>query len=320
MSLTRIVAGAIAVALAALVSLQGAAGPPAISLPNTPDSLKLAVIGDNGTGDRPQYEVADQMAAAHTRFAFGLVLMLGDNFYGGQRPADLEKKFGRPYRPLLDAGVVFQAAIGNHDEGHTVNYPPLNMNGRRYYTFTRPDVRFFVLDTNSLEPAQVRWFENELQASREPWKIAYFHHPLYSNAGRHGDTVEIRVLLEPLMVNYGVNVAFAGHDHSYERLKPQKGIHYFVSGAGGQLRKGDLQPSPTSAAGFDQDQSFMLLEIDRDVLFFQVLSRLGATVDSGSIARSTAKTGTRRARPRTDSPHRRSTAAGRAWPRPSADK
>ena len=279
--------------LGALVAV--AAPPVALTtatLPNKPDSVKFAVIGDNGTGGREQYEIGQQMADAHRQFPYDLVLMLGDNFYGSQRPADLVKKFEQPYKTLLDAGVRFQAAIGNHDEPGSVDYPPLNMGGRRYYTFARRNVRFFVLDTNALDPPQLRWLETELKAAREAWKISYFHHPLYSNAGRHGDAVDLRLLLEPLFLQYGVSVVFSGHDHAYERLKPQRGIHYFVSGAGGQLRKSDFVPSTETAAGFDRDQSFMLVEITGDELFFQVVTRTGLTVDSGLIQRLVTRIGT----------------------------
>jgi predicted MPP superfamily phosphohydrolase len=267
------------------------AGRPSL-LPNTPDSLKFAVIGDNGTGNAPQYEVAEQMRLFHEQFAYDLVLMLGDNFYGSQKPADLEKKFERPYKALLAAGVIFQAALGNHDDVETIDYPPINMQGRRYYTYVRRNVRFFVLDTNVLDAAQLEWAETALQQSREAWKVAYFHHPLYGNAGRHGSNVDLRVLLEPLLVKYGVHVVFSGHDHVYERLKPQQGIHYFVAGSGGQLRRGDLQKSDITAAGFDQDRAFMLVEIAGDEMHFQVVSRTGVTVDSGQIPRLTTRIGT----------------------------
>ena len=266
---------------------------PTLTVPSRPNTLKFAVLGDNGSGDSGQYELATQIAAVHRLFAFGFVVMVGDNFYGKQTPADLANKFDVPYRPLLDSGVTFHAAIGNHDEAFTVNYPPLNMSGRRYYTYVRQQVRFFVLDTNIMDAPQLRWFESVLQQSQEPWKIAYFHHPLYGNAKRHGSTVDIRVLLEPLLVKYGVAVVFTGHDHVYERLKPQKGVHYFVTGSGGQLRKGDLVPSETTAAGFDQDQAFMIVEVDADTLFFQTISRTGATVDAGTIPRRLRHDGTR---------------------------
>ena len=266
---------------------------PTLTLPNRADTLKFAVLGDSGSGDAGQYGLATQMAAVRQLFAFAFVIMVGDNFYGSQTPAELSRKFDTPYKPLLDAGVTFHAAIGNHDEPFTVNYPPLNMGGRRYYTYVRQQVRFFVLDTNIMDGPQLRWFESELQQSAEPWKIAYFHHPLYGNAGRHGSAVDIRVLLEPLLVKFGVAVVFSGHDHVYERLKPQKGMHYFVSGSGGKLRTGDLVRSETTAAGFDQDQAFMIAEIDGDALFFQAISRTGATVDSGMIPRPLRQDGTR---------------------------
>lgn len=257
-----------------------------LALPTSPDSLKFAVIGDNGTGDRAQFEVADQMVTRQRQFPFDLVLMVGDNFYGSQTAADLVKKFERPYKRLLDAGVLFRAALGNHDEVATVDYPPLNMQGQRYYTFARQNVRFVVLDTNVLDGAQLRWAETALRESAEPWRIAYFHHPIYGNAGRHGANVDVRVLLEPLLVKHDVHVVFSGHDHVYERLKPQRGIHYFVVGSSGKLRRGDLRRADTTAAGFDQDCAFMLVEVQGDDLFFETVSRAGATVDSGQIRRA----------------------------------
>ena len=86
-------------------------------------------------------------------------------------------------------------------------------------------------------------------------------------------------------VKYGVNVVFSGHDHVYERVKPQKGIYYFVSGAAGQLRKGNMRPDDETAAYFDQDQSFMLVEVSGDDMYLRAISRTGKTVDSGKIHR-----------------------------------
>ena len=256
-----------------------------LTIPNRADSVKFAAMGDNGTGDRAEYDVASQMNAWHSKFRYDFVMMLGDNLYGSQRAEDFVQKFERPYKPLLDAGVKFYACLGNHDNTSNDAYKPFNMGGQRYYTYARNNVRFFVLDSNYLDPAQVVWIDAALKDAKEPWKICQFHHPLYSDGGRHGASVDLRVQLEPIFVKYGVNVVYSGHDHIYERLKPQKGITYFVSGAGGQLRKGDLHRSANTAAGFDQDQSFMLNEIAGDDLYFQVISRTGQTVDRGTIHR-----------------------------------
>jgi len=280
--LRRVFAAAgIAVALLRAVSVAQEAP----LLPNRPGSLKFAAIGDNGTGDQPQYDVAAQMERWHQRFGFDMVIMLGDNLYGSQQPVDFVQKFERPYKPLLDAGVKFYASLGNHDDQRNDTYTLFNMNGQRYYSFVRSDVRFFVLDTNFLDPLQLVWLERQLASATEPWKIAYFHHPLYSDGGRHGSEVELRVKLEPLFIRYGINLVYSGHDHIYERIKPQHGIYYFVSGAGGQLRPGDLKRSDLTAAGFDRDRSFMLNEIDGTDLYFQVVSRTGQIVDDGVIHR-----------------------------------
>ena len=161
------------------------------------------------------------------------------------------------------------------------------MNGERYYSYARRNVRFFALDSTRMDAMQLAWLETSLADAREGWRICYFHHPLYSNATRHGSSVDLRVVLEPIFVKHGVDVVFSGHDHVYERLKSQKGIAYFVSGAAGQLRRGNMRPTDQTAAYFDQDQSFMLVEVAGNDLYFEVLSRTGKTVDSGVIHRGT---------------------------------
>jgi predicted phosphodiesterase len=260
-----------------------------VTLPNKPDSVKFMAMGDNGTGEHEQYEVAEQMVEARKQFPFDFAIMLGDNLYGSQRPADFVAKFERPYKTLLDAGVKFYAALGNHDEQNNRFYKPWNMNGERYYTYTKKNVRFFVLDSDYIDPKQLDWITQQLKDSTDDWKIVYFHHPLYSSAGRHGSETDLRLVLEPLFVKYGVNVVFSGHDHVYERIKPQKGIYYFVSGSAGQLRRGDLQRSALTEVGYDQDQAFMLVEIEKDAMSLQAISRLGRTVDTATLARQTKK-------------------------------
>jgi len=212
--------------------------------------------------------------------------MLGDNLYGRERPSDYEEKFERPYKPLLDAGVSFHASLGNHDDPTQVNYELFNMGGERYYTFTKGPVQLFALDSTYMDPVQLEWLAIELAKSNAPWKIAFFHHPLYSSGQRHGSEIDLRELVEPLFIQHGVDVVFAGHEHFYERVHPQNGIHYFTSGAAAKLRRGNLRRnSPLTAAGFDRDRSFMVIEVTDDELHFQSISRKGETVDSGEIPR-----------------------------------
>ena len=270
-----------------LLGVRIAPAQPTSALPSLPDSLKFAVIGDNGTGDSEEYDVGARMTEARNTFPFELVIMLGDNLYGRQQQQDFVDKFEHPYAPLLSAGVRFFASLGNHDNPNNRSYAGFNMSGERYYSYVRKNVRFFVLDTNQLDPRQVAWIESSLKQSTEDWKICYFHHPIYSDGGRHGSDVELRVALEPMFVKYGVDVVYAGHDHIYERIKPQKGITYFVNGSSGELRKGDVHPSALTAAYFDQDQVFSLVEIKGDDMYYQARSRTGRTVDAGTIHRQT---------------------------------
>ena len=264
-----------------------AAAPPdsKLTLPLIQDSVRFAVIGDMGTGKKPQYEVAAQMAEYHKLFPFDFVITLGDNIYGSQSAADLKLKFEDPYQALLAAGVNFFASIGNHDNVNQRFYKPFNMGGKRYYTFKKGKVEFFVLDSNYMDREQTKWLEAQLSASSSPWKICYFHHPLYSHARFHGTDMDLRSTLEPIFQKYAVRVVLAGHQHVYERLVPQHGIDYFVLGSSGELRPHDLAPSPDTAKGFDTDQAFAMMEITDDALYFQAVSRLGQTVDSGVIKR-----------------------------------
>src|SRR5829696_7314603 len=86
-----------------------------ITLPNKPDSLKFAIIGDSGTGSKTQYSVAERLVASRAKFSYEFVLMMGDNLYIGSDEKDFKKAFETPYKPLLDAGVKFYASLGNHD-------------------------------------------------------------------------------------------------------------------------------------------------------------------------------------------------------------
>src|SRR5215203_2114280 len=260
----------------------------AVPLGSAQGSFTFAVIGDNGTGDAGQYDTGRQLFAAYQRQAFPLVIMVGDNIYGSERPQDFVRKFEAPYRPLLDAGVKFYASLGNHDSREQRYYKPYNMEGKLYYSLTSPeqDVRFFALDSTYLDKPQVDWLEKELSGSKERWKIPFFHHPPYSSGGRHGSDLRLRAEVEPLFVQHGVTVVFTGHDHFYERTKPQQGITYFVTGSAGKLARGDLRNnSPMMARGFDTDQAFMIVNIDGDRLRFQAISRRGTIVDSGTIER-----------------------------------
>ena len=260
----------------------------AIPLPNRSGSLKFTVLGDFGTADRPEYELAAQMAIVSEEFKLDFVITVGDNLYGAERPQDFKSKFELPYKRMLDAGIKFYAVLGNHDSRGQRYYKPFNMDGQLYHSFKAPreSVRFFLLDSTYPTPEQIDWLEKELKGSSEDWKIVVFHHPIYSSGGRHGSDLELRRTLEPLFIKYNVSVTLAGHDHFYERIKPQHGIAHFVVGSGGRLAAGDIDPTSTiTAKGFDTDRAFLAVEISGDTMYFSAISREGRVVDSGIVER-----------------------------------
>jgi 3',5'-cyclic AMP phosphodiesterase CpdA len=160
------------------------------------------------------------------------------------------------------------------------------MGGRAYYTIKKGDglVEFFMLDTTDFDAPQTAWLQQALSSSTARWKVAVFHHPIYSSGTKHGSNLKLRRILEPMFTRHGVHAVFSGHDHIYERVKPQQNIQYFVTGAGGKTRRGGIKlDSPIRAASFDADNHFMMIEIDDRQISFQAISEVGRIVDDGVI-------------------------------------
>ena len=272
----------------------GPGAPITVSLPNKEGDVRFMVVGDTGTGAEKQYELAKIMLRYRQAFPYEFVLMMGDNMYGTEKASDYRLKFEDVYRPLLDQKVKFYAALGNHDESNQRFYEFFNMEGQEYYRFKKGNVSFYALNSNYMDVKQVKWLKEKIATDTANWKIAFFHHPPYSSGAKHGSDTKLREVLEPIFVKHGVNVVFTGHEHFYERIKPQQGIYYFISGAGGKLRDGNVKKgSPLTEKAYDSDMSFMLIEINDQQMHFQVISRTGETVDSGVLPRQ-AKNGNNR--------------------------
>jgi Calcineurin-like phosphoesterase len=210
------------------------------------DRLSFAVLGDNGSGGRQALAVAERMALTYQRAPFGLVALLGDICYYGNFRRRFDTVFRRPLGPLLDAGVGFELAIGNHDsqlhfsdEGLSAIEAELELLGTpgRYYTTTHGPVDFFFLDSSipglygPRASEQLEWFDDALASSDNQWKVVALHHPPYSS-GHHGSTPGAQERLVPVLARRRVDVVLSGHDHDYERVEPQEGVTYVVSGGG----------------------------------------------------------------------------------------
>jgi len=253
-----------------------------LSLPQLRGGTIFAAMGDSGSGDVAQTQVAQAMLTYFNnarRFPF--VLMLGDNLYDD----DYQGEFLEPYKPLLDRGVKFYATLGNHDRDLEIHFKPFNMGDKDRYSFDEGNARFVAINSNHPgDPEQIKWLDAAFTDAGMKWRIAFFHHPLYSS-GQHsaeGRDV-IRPALEEALVRNKIDVAFVGHEHLYERVRPQRGVRYFVSGGGGRslyrVRKSDFDDVAVS------QHHFMVIEIAGDRLFFEAITHDQKLLDCGVLYR-----------------------------------
>ncbi|MGI9603363.1 MAG: metallophosphoesterase family protein [Acidimicrobiales bacterium] len=256
----------------------------------TGDTITFAVLGDNGTGGRNQMDVARQMAQTYQATPYGLVLLVGDISYYGSIDDRWDEVFVEPYTPLIDAGVEWELAIGNHelsekksDSAAAEIEAQLRAFGKpgTYYSEVHGPMEVFVLDTSiplatgEGGPEQLAWLEEALVASQARWKVAIMHQPPYSS-GSHGSHMAVREAVEPLFIEHGVDIAFTGHDHHYERTTPQSGVVWVVSGAG--AKRSRVGESDFTAHA-ESTLQFMLVEIDGDTMVVEAITTDGRVID-----------------------------------------
>jgi hypothetical protein len=256
----------------------------------TADQITFAALGDNGSGGRQAMAVAGRMAETYVERPFGNVILLGDISYYGSFADRYNDVFLRPMRPLLDAGVEFDLAIGNHDEGlrySEESYAEIQAEVElidtpgRYYMQTYGPADVFLLDSSvpglfgPESSDQLEWLDDTLAGATSPWRIVAMHHPPYSS-GKHGSTARTEDLLVPILERHKVDLVLSGHDHDYERTVPINGITYVVSGGGSKTTKVGHSDFTAVAKRILQ---FLLIEIDGDRLVGTSIQPAGQVAD-----------------------------------------
>lgn len=272
--------------------------------PEKSQKLRFFVIGDFGSGDSAERSVAAEMIKEFQRKSgdnpVRFVLTTGDNIYGtfgftlrfnnsGDRDTHWESRFFRPYETLISR-IPFYPSLGNHDGNETESRGDLPVyldnfffpshEPSRYYRFSYGGLAdFFALDstanseTGPPRPAYAKggdqhsWLESNLSDSKVPWKIPYFHHPIFNAGPRHPAAADEMAHFVDLFKKNGVKVVFSGHEHNFQFSKKNAetgNIRYFVSGAGGELRTGDIRGSMDRAQieGWAPILHFLSVEID----------------------------------------------------------
>jgi hypothetical protein len=276
---------------------------------STPGGARFAVIGDGGTGDSGQSQIAAALSKTHATSPFASLVLLGDNVYPeGDPRRSFDAVIKTPYSPLLSRGVKLFGILGNHDvlyDGGRAQLRYLGNGGRRYYRTLLPggDVELFALDSTVLvDPAegshasrsawaakeaakQVAWLDKALATSTARFKIVVGHHPLYTagKGKREPERALMRTAIEPLLVKHGVAAYLAGHEHLYSRTSPVNGITHFTSGGGAYASKREPDTSRDIAVVAKQSH-YMLFEAQGDKLSFEVRGADGRSLDRGSIS------------------------------------
>jgi hypothetical protein len=257
-------------------------------------SVRFAAIGDFGTGDGEEGDVA----ALIKSWAVDFIVTAGDNNYYNGKAETIDEHIGQfyhefiyPYKGQYGRGAAelnrFFPALGGHDwrqpnaQPH-LDYFTLPGNGR-YYDVRWDPVHLFILDSIDQEPdgvtrdsRQAEWFRTTIGRSNAPWKLVVIHDPPYSSGQKHGSQTHAQWPFQ----EWGASAVISGNDHTYERLIVD-GFPFFVNGLGGgniyEFDEDDIAPG--SMIRFNQDHGAMLIEATENSLHFQFITRLDRVVD-----------------------------------------
>lgn len=243
---------------------------------------RFVAFGDWGAGTPFQKAVAAQLNREFVLHPFDAVLLLGDNFYPDGNVAKYgQRYFTDMYPELINAGVRFIVALGNHDTifGHQEDQIRFFKMPGHYYAVQKPGIEFLVIDTNNFAKSKVQqqWLIKTLDASKSPWKVVIGHHPIYSS-GEHGMNVGLKQTLEPILIKSHTDLYLAGHDHDYERFSPIQGVQHIVSGGGGAYLRNFETNLPASVIRVKANH-FLAFELSGLVLKMRAIDKTGKVID-----------------------------------------
>jgi len=251
-----------------------------------PPSVRLAVAGDVGTGGANEWSTAAAIDRMEELSEFDALILLGDNVYPEGEPRELQRTVFDPFAGVLDGPTQLLAVLGNHDvrSGNGDAHAEAIGMPARWYATEMADVIILSLDSiRPDDPDQLRWLEETLAMTSAKWKVAALHHPPYS-AGYHGSARNVRAAFTPIFERYGVQLVLSGHDHDYQRSKPQQGVTYVVSG--GAARLSAANSAEFTAAAWST-YHFVELAVWDDRLEVRAIDQSGSAFDQATILAKT---------------------------------
>ncbi|HEY5946141.1 MAG TPA: metallophosphoesterase [Kofleriaceae bacterium] len=247
------------------------------------DTIRFLAFGDSGGGGSDQYALMEQMKTV----PFDLMIHTGDLAYDDGTIGQFEDNVFGVYEELF-RNIPFFPASGNH-EYNTLQGAPFREvfnlpgdSGEKWYSYDWGRIHFVALDTEADYGTQAAWLDKDLAASTAPWKIVYMHRPPYSS-GQHGSDTSLRNALAPIVEKHHVQLVLSGHDHDYERMTPQNGVQYVVTGGGG---RGTYNVSSSAFTAFSLSViHFVVVEVGTDELTLHAIDAKGKEFDSVVVPR-----------------------------------
>lgn len=267
--------------------------PPDARAPKT-EPIRFGVIGDFGKASESAQQVADLVKSWEPDF----IVTVGDNNYPDGSAKTIDENIGQYYHNYIGnyqgsygpgaATNRFWPALGNHDWLAPDAQPYLDYftlpGNERYYTFTKPGVQFFMLDSQPDEPdgatgdsIQARWLREELSLSPARWRVVIMHHSPYSS-GPHGANEWMQWPYRA----WGASIVLAGHDHAYERLEID-GFPYIVNGLGGGGIYPEREQLPGSQVFFNKKHGALLVDADNTRMTLQFITHEGDVIDQHEL-------------------------------------
>jgi len=275
--------------------------------PAKPEPVRFAVYGD--TRSNPKYHARVAQAVRAHRPAF--VLHTGDYATDGRERAQWVQQFFTPAAELLRECPILPV-MGTHERNFPAFYdyfaPPRDLvwldrvrgdplaarAGGAWFAWSYGEVDFFILNCylpTKADSPQVRWLADALAASRGAWRIAAIHEPFFSS-GDHGGAEKLRETLLPLLLQGGVDVVFAGHEHLYERTVALSdgdeatghALVEIVAGGGGvKLHK--VRPGGPWSAYATSQRHFCIVGVEGDALVVTAYSETHEPIDTLVLAK-----------------------------------
>jgi len=176
---------------------------------------------------------------------------------------------------------------GNHDveggKSQDIYRQQFNLpGGMTYYRVDVNNARLLFLDgtipgqKNSIAGEQLVWLEDQMTqlAGDTAFKLVFCHYPFFKASSSSHEPLMNAADLHALFVAAGVQAVFSSHDHLYDH-QVHDGIDYFISGGGGAPPEG----------GEGSFYHFVLVSVDRDYLWVDVINLAGEVYDTVMIGR-----------------------------------